>query len=321
MRIFSATPPDQPDSAELAPLTAPIKRVPKWQPTRVGVGEYYHPTKYPKVALYGRIYFLDKIEILAPEVLKSLASAVRMHYEPLRRDFDPFEFLTLRSEGLRRRIAEGQAELLPLRDSLQLWCEQFHLDADWVRDIALNTLYHWTGEVITVGESHGWSIGASHGEEPLNDGERAFSYSHRGWEMTYTTKNNFIRQIRADFENRLNGYLRSAEEKAKNEGWKKTPALRKTGKQADVYRHVEWLVRWQVQQWETSRIAAEYGLGKKRKTTKPTAATAAITNAEEKTRKSQSAYKTVRDAISKAAKLIELPLRRGNSTDASASAS
>ena len=323
MRIFSLTPPDQPDSAELAPLTAPINPESKWQPTRVGVGEYYHPIKHPKVALYGRFEFLRKIETLAPEVLDSLASAVRMHYEPLRHEMDSFQLLALRSESLRERIAAGQKSLLPLNAALQSWCEQFHLDANWVRDFALNTLYHWTGEVINVTEGHGWTFGGSRAEEVLSEAERTFSFSHRGWEMTYTTKNNFIRQIRADFERRLAGYVHTAEEKAKADGWKKTPALRKTAKESDVYRHIEWLVRWQVQQWEASRIADEYGgLGKKRKTARIDPAVAATkVRAEERTRKSQSSYKSVHDAISKAAKLIELPLRRANSTDAPPSAS
>lgn len=322
MQIYSLIHLDNSRSGELAPQTAPIKPIAPWRPTRVGVGEYFHPIKHPKALLYGRFEFLRKIEALAPEVLKSLASVVRMHYEPLRREIDSFQLLTLKSENLRQNITEGKTSFLPLNTALQSWCDQFYLDADWVRDFALNTLYHWTGDTIIVKESHGWTLGGSIADEVLSESERAFSYSHSGWEMTYTTKNDFIRQMRADFESRLAGYVHTAEEKAKADGWKKTPALRKADKRSDVYRHVEWLVRWQIQQWETSRIADEYGLGKKRKTPQTDSAVAtAKTRADERTRKSQSGYKSVHDAISKAAKLIELPLRRAKSTYAPPSAS
>ncbi len=300
---------------------APTESSVPYQPTRAGAGEYFHPTKYNKAALYGQFEFLRKVEELAPEVLVVLASVVRLHYEPLRREFSEHELLTLRSDTIRQRIADGQEKLVPLDAALNSWAREFHLNANWVRDIALNTLFHWSGGRIEIGASPGWAFIGGPSARPLSQQEMEFHFSDSGWDMTYSTKNDFIQKMRSGFEAYLAAYVKSAEQKAELGGWKRTPALRKKGKQSDVFRHVEWLVRWQVQEWEASRIANDYALGKQRAKRGINASaapvTAAITTREGKVvrGKRQSGYKSVHDAITKAAELIELPLRRATASN------
>ena len=84
------------DKAHKSKSTSP----PVAPPTRIGFGEYFHPTLFDKAGLYARLEFIGKIEELAQEVLVDLAESVRPNYERVRTTIDQSE---LHSHGLRVR--------------------------------------------------------------------------------------------------------------------------------------------------------------------------------------------------------------------------
>ncbi len=192
MQIYNGTFSDQSGSDELAPKLAPKEPSDPFQPTQRRCGaEYAPPDEKPAgfPALYGRYEFLRKIEEVAPEVLEGLVASVRPHYEPLRAELGEFDLLTLSSASILQRIATGQNNLAPLNSALISWSRRFHLDADWVRDFALNTLLHWTGQRIVIGISPGWAFWRWADREPSHEcGKRDFNAPSPGWEMTYATK-------------------------------------------------------------------------------------------------------------------------------------
>lgn len=57
-------------------------------PTRIGFGEYFHPTLYDKAGLYAQLEFIGKIEVFGQAVLVDLAESVRPNYERVRTVMD-----------------------------------------------------------------------------------------------------------------------------------------------------------------------------------------------------------------------------------------
>jgi hypothetical protein len=290
------------------------------QPTRLGFGEYFHPTLFNKAALYARFEFLAKIEQLAPKVLVDLAESVRPAYEQLRSTIEEAELLSLNSEALRKRAESDRNEFATLLKSLDEWLEGQHLNADWVRDTALATLFGWTGRVI---QGHQLRFGSPpySAVNPLRPDELLFSFSDYGWTVTNETRNRFVARVRAEFESTLAGYISRIEDRLEEQGWKKTPEIRKAENDSDSFRHFEWLVRWQCQGWTTTQIAKKYGLGNQRKAISAKKS-AAIRHsgaraekgagyAVESDRRRKAAYRTVHDGLTKAAHLLDLPLRPG----------
>lgn len=295
------------------PISLPVS-----QPTRVGFGEYFHPTLFDKATLYARLEFIGKIEELAQTVLTDLAQSVRPDYEQLRNVTEASELLLLNAEMLRHFAHDNQHEFAPLWRALEAWIKRHNLDADWVRDMALRTLFHWTGRIVA---SRGIKL---HFSAPILPNlvtveEAPFVLSDFGWIITNETRKAFVARITAEFNSYLAGYLRRVENRAKETGWIKTPQIRKSEKDSDAFRHFEWLVRWQCQQWTTTKIAKEYGLGnpRKPKSAKGSTGTAAANRnsgqrssyAVQSDRRRKAAYQSVRDGLEKASNLIGLPLR------------
>jgi len=155
--------------------------------------------------------------------------------------------------------------------------------------------------------------------------EQAFSFSDFGWRIANETRKAFVQRVRAEFNSNLAGYVRRVERRAEDAGWTKTPEIRKSRKDSDPFRHFEWLVRWQCQGWTSTEIAKEYSLGNPRKaksTKRPTEIPASSHGASERgsyaaqsDRRRKAAYRTVHDGLTKAAQLLDLPLRPGNEAD------
>src|SRR4051812_33946149 len=71
------------------------------EPTRIGFGEYSHPTLHDKAGRSAKLEFIGKIEEIAQEVLVDLAESVRPNYERIRTRMDEDELLSLDAETLR----------------------------------------------------------------------------------------------------------------------------------------------------------------------------------------------------------------------------
>lgn len=312
--------PEAPKKVGEEPRESKPTSLPLPPPTRIGFGEYFHPALYNKPTLYGQLEFIRKIETLVPDVLVDLVESVRPAYEQLRTVVPESDLISLNSGALRTLAETRRNEFAPVLVALDTWTERWHLDADWARDMALTTLFGWTGTVIRGNQlKFAWpSISAAN---PLKPEEQLFSFSDYGWIVTRETRNEFVARIRAEFEFKLAGYVKRVDSKAKNAGWKKTPEIRQSAKGADLFRHFEWLVRWQVQKWTTTQIAAKYGIGnrRKKKSAHQSTVIAGFNNpasdseifSAEKDLHRKSRHQTVHDRLERAAELIDLPLRFG----------
>lgn len=293
-------------------------------PTRIGFGEYFHPTLFDKAGLYAQFEFIRKIEELAQRVLVDLAESVRPNYERVRTTMDQSELLSLDAETLRNLAKNDRNEFASLLAALEAWIEKHSLDADWVRNMVLRTLFHWTGRIVVV---RGQPLQFAAPIPVRNSAivEMPFSFSASGWKITNQTRKAFVERVRAEFDSYLAGYVRRVESRAEEAGWKRTPGIRKTGEDSDPFRHFEWLVRWQCQGWTTTEIAKEYGLGNPRKPKSAKGSTEIPSSghgaserssyAAQSDRRRKAAYRTVHDGLTKAAQLLDLPLRSGNEAD------
>lgn len=294
------------------------------QPTRLGFGEYFHPTLFDKAGLYARLEFIGKIEELAQEVLIDLAESVRRDYERVRTVTEASELLSLNAETLRNLAQNDRNEFAALSEALEAWIERHNLDADWVRDMVLRMLFHWTGRIV-VGQGAQLRFSAPIFTNLVKVEEVPFSFSDLGWIITNETRKAFVARAKAQFDSHLAAYVRRVERQAEEAGWKKTPAIRKSGKDSDSFRHFEWLVRWQCQGWTTTQIAKKYGLGNPRKAKSAKKSTVGSgsgkrtdersTYADQSDRRRKAAYRTVHDGLSKAAQLLDLRLRPGKGAD------
>jgi hypothetical protein len=293
-------------------------------PTRIGFGEYFHPTLFDKAGLYAQFEFIRKIEELAQEVLVDLAESVRPNYERVRTTMDQSKLLSLDAETLRNLAKNDRNEFASLLASLEAWTERHSLNADWVRNMVLRTLFHWTGRNVVV---QGQPLQFSAPTPAKNSlmAELPFSFSDYGWRITDETRNAFVARVTAEFNSHLAGYVRRVESRAEEAGWKRTPQIRKSGKDSDAFRHFEWLVRWQCQGWTTTKIARQYGPGNSRKgksakTTTVISGSGAgardrSTYAARSDLRRQAAYRAVHKGLLKAARLLALPLRPGKQAD------
>jgi hypothetical protein len=292
-------------------------------PTRIGVGEYFHPTLFNRAGFYAQLEFIRKIEELAQEVLVNLAESVRPNYERVRSLMDEPKLLSLDAATLRNLATNDRHEFAPLLAALEAWVHRQNLNADWVRNMVLRTLFHWTGNVVAQGQRLQFVAPI-----PVRNAVMTkipFSISDYGWRITEETRTTFIARITVKFDSYLAGYLSRVESRAEEGGWTRTPQIRKSEKGSDVFRHFEWLVRWQCQGWTTTAIAKEYGLGNPRKPKSAKGSTEIRSSghsARERTsyaaqsdRRRKAAYRTVRDGLTKAAHRLDLPLRPGKGAD------
>ncbi|MFL5482871.1 MAG: hypothetical protein ACJ8AK_11845 [Gemmatimonadaceae bacterium] len=332
--------------AEIAPLMAPFLRVlpkkkraeekdksesdllPVGDPTRIGFGEYSHPTEHDKAGHYARTAFIEKIEEFAQEVLVDLAESVRPNYERIRAVMDQDELLSLDAETLRKLGNTDRNEFAVLIAALEDWIKRHSLNTEWVRNMVLRTLFEWTGTIVVV-PGRRLQFSAPISVKKSKWAEMPFSFSDNGWRITDETEKAFVARVSAEFNSHLGGYVRRVRSQAEEAGWTKTPKIRKSDKDSDLFRHFEWLVRWQCQRWTHAKIAKEYGLNNPRKlkrserpTEIPKRPTEILRSASKASERSayaeqsdlrrQAAYRAVHKGIAQAAHRLALPLRPGN---------
>jgi hypothetical protein len=229
--------------------------------------------------------------------------------------------LSLEVETLRQFATNGRNDFGGLLAALEAWTERYSLNADWVRNMGLRTLFHWTGRIV-VAKGQRLQFSAPISVTKPGSAEIPFSFSASGWRITDETRNAFAARVTAEFKSYLAGYEKRVRRQAEEAGWTKTPQIRKSEKGPDAFRHFEWLVRWQCQRWTTAEIGKEYDLGNPRKTKSAKRSTEIPYSdhapsergsyAAQSDRRRKAAYRTVRDGLTKAADLLDLPLRPGH---------
>ena len=259
--------PTLPDPKTRDPPKA-VNMAPRGKRSRLGYGEFAPPGEQSLSTWEARRIFFDKIEDLAPRVLRALHEDVFPHYEP------PLEWAVDDELAAQERYEEVKCRLLllirgsseqdvysrmeedpALKDRLVMWATKFHIYEDWVLKSALGTLAFWSLGASSLTWIHPAPLQSS----ALTDDERRFAFEHPGWYPELLTQEQAEANIRLVFDASLRLYFERIEALAKDRGLKRTPTKRSRSGQSAL-RHFEWLVRWQVQGWTQQRIANEADL-------------------------------------------------------------
>ena len=144
--------------------------------------------------------------------------------------------------------------------ALKRWSIRWHLDAEWVRRRALATLDSWKHRL--GGPQNQWPKKFSAGIAGYwsmfpDDEERRFAPVLPSWDPEAESWRKYEARVRDLFDHTLLEYRGHLEDLALKRGGQR-PFRPRAGAQRDY----EWLVRWQVQQWDRARIARQAGVKK-----------------------------------------------------------
>lgn len=197
---------------------------------------------------------------------------------------DPSDWQTLKIAGLNRHGNVVYPDLLPLRETLEAWATRWHLAVPRMFEAALTTLHVWheypylaypscayprdTADEVWATESPeserlDWLVYGGHSWEcATRPADRVFSFQHAGWEPTAQTRQSAAAAIRSDFEQRLCEYLDAIETHVEA-----ADSFERSKEYRSIGRHVEWLVRYQVNRepWPTIAVTADRELANGRR--------------------------------------------------------
>lgn len=179
--------------------------------------------------------FLSEIEKRFPTVLEDLEEKVLPIFE--------------RIVGKEAKLEDAKALLEsasgePLQKALREWSAQFNLDANWMRDVALETIHTWLSYSQYPKRSFAfftipWS--------ELSEEEMRFEFVHPGWDPTMVTWQEALNDeedpyhlgIRPAFEKHLKEYRKRMETLVVNRGYHRVRHVKKKS-------HIPWLVYYQL---------------------------------------------------------------------------
>jgi hypothetical protein len=239
--------------------------------TRLG-GEYHIPDD-SMARWYAQVGFLEKVRVIAPEVLRTLHTDVfpayqeiTLHEKPCIYNWDSAYLLTSLEERInfaheviaeagatptRLKILNRLTSFANFRDEFLHWCDAWHWHDEWQMDAALDTLRHWW---YGGDEPLGWGLFCKGEEIRFGRDEMRFSFEHEGWMPSRQTWKDAAAELRRAFEEQVGEYRERLERLAIERGLEKAPVKRGS----DPARHLEWLVRWQCQRWTKREIADTY---------------------------------------------------------------
>ena len=227
----------------------------EWDGRRLGWADWASQSQRTR---HARFLFLEAIQAKAPEVLQVLrdeiyplakATAARAPYGA--------NLLLLDAHTVR-----SSPHFADLAAALWGWLDDFGLDADWMFKVAVGTLNLWAfserdladGDEELLAELE-WDFQPLTYQPVIPSELRRFVFTHGGWDATARLRSEFEAEVRADFEEALNDYLSTMEERLG-----RIPGLQKTTEKR-VPEHFEWLVLRQCRGWTYRNIAEEYGRG------------------------------------------------------------
>jgi hypothetical protein len=131
------------------------------------------------------------------------------------------------------------------------WSEQFRLTDEWVRDLALHTLFRWrqraeSGKPVQLR----WQrlpFGANFGL--FNGQGKAFLFQHPGWNLDVDDWQEFKRSVESSFKSFVAKYHRNTVAQAYAGGWGEAPDIREQLR-------FKWLALWQVKGLSAIKILA-----------------------------------------------------------------
>ena len=240
---------------------------------RLGYGAYGPGQPGVRDRERAREEFLDAVERREPKVLEELERDVLSLYQAWRDRSGESGESIVRATDAALRESSMSSHLAPLRQALNAWLRRWNLETPWCRERALATMERWCK---SRADREGWSAGRARWRPVLTFEERHFKFEHAGWEPTIRGRADAAERIRDEFEKNLQAHLDHCDELARERGYRPSPQ-----KQEEL--HFDWLVRYQV-------------------LTEPFASIA-------RTPSEKRAVRTVKDAVTSLARLIDLPLR------------
>jgi hypothetical protein len=246
--------------------------------TRTAPGEYDTADRFHTTRSF-RFRFLHRAAALEPDLQPSLAEAIEA--VPVA----TFEMPEYRSNGgadaWSQAFEEHLAQFERIRTAIAPWQDRWHLTDEWIAGevyLALVLVRRPLPATARVGAS--WTYFDREPGGPFSPiypptggvpGTTAFLHSlakplaplfvfSARWYPQYESRAEISRWLRKQFEQDLTAYLDACETTMEAAGLvrapKKYPRLR-----GDARQHLDWLVRFQVQEWSQTRIAQHYERG------------------------------------------------------------
>ncbi len=238
---------------------------------RIGIGQYDTVDGF-HTRLRSRRVFLHRAASLVPELLPSLAEAIKLV---------PAEALELPAYpddgGGYGRLAESVSRFEQFRAGITQWQNRWHLTDDWVSG-ELHSALSWLRGNLPALERVRTAWKYFDLERPRSfspiyppkgglPGTTGFQHSlakplpplfvfRARWYPQYEFRADISRWLRKQFDQDLVAYLDAVEKQMETAGLVKTPTKRPR-RGGDSMQHFDWLVRFQVQGWTQARIAAE----------------------------------------------------------------
>jgi len=200
---------------------------------------------------YWRRLFIEAIRKWRPEVLESLRDDVAPHFAAWRDGEDVPEIWYV------RKATETFRHLVPFRDALFAWAERWRLgekwwavQEDWILQGALDTLRFWRRSPEWAA-TLAWSHDDRTPDYVLSDDERRFHLTLDGWhpELGETVAEALRRVARQATRKAREDYVPARIAMLHERGWRESPGKR-------TRKHVEWLVRFHINDESLSKIAS-----------------------------------------------------------------
>jgi hypothetical protein len=227
----------------------------------------------PFTEVLARHLFCKAMEAHTPEVLHRLCDDVLPAYQAVTVEIAKRSY----TKGRLRPIGDGGLDIDPaftselpvtwwavergalrtpevaaLCEAINKWSRQFNLGDEWLRDLALHTLYHWrqcvdSGKTIRLQWCRlpfgGMGVFDGRGEE--------FHFKHPGWNLHDEDWTEFKKGVRKAFETLLEEYRATVAGQARRGGWAEAPTI------VDDRLRFQWLAWAKVRGWNAMRILEE----------------------------------------------------------------
>lgn len=263
------------------------------RPKRFGYGTFSRPGEVSRDIEDARDRFLEAVEGVVPDVVRSLYETdddlegpIRDSDPPASPPFDCYHNLVARhgkriddDRIVRTMVAapEPSPRAAALRDALSTWQQRWKLTPRWCRERVVQAMAFWSRHptrprrLARVAGSFWW--------RPAVDSVRrefVFEVSDRGWEPTVERRAAAEKRIRRGFERHLRAYLDELEAFVRSRGLLEAPRKQEP-------HHFTWLARHVVLGETYAAIAATAG--------------------------ARTTVAAVKQAIGSLARFIDLPLR------------
>ena len=187
---------------------------------------------------------IAKRSFLDPTTLRQLGSfAINGMIHP---EFEPQDGLPVRSKSLERG-ANRSPEALQAYKALENWTARFELRDEWLRDLAVATLYGWAVDKRSKKPiTRRWRHLPEVTTVAIYEGPNV-EFVCPGWDLGRESWPEFLKRARKLFNDQLDSYRRDVTRSALDGGWDLAPDIREQ-------QRFRWLAWYQTLGWSASTI-------------------------------------------------------------------